>query len=85
MALFKQSLSNGQLAVTFDGHTIAIPNNTISNDDSFKAQIWDDVVTVSEVSAEHSRWFSEHLGIDTKLVSFPEDNDRRVDPKYVSH
>jgi len=85
MALFKQSLSNGQVIVTFNGHSIAIPNNTTPNDDSFKVQIWDDVVTVSEVSAEHSRWFSGHLGIDTKLVSFPENNERRVDPKFISH
>ena len=82
MALFKQALTSGQVIVTYDGNSITIPNTTASNN-TFEAQIWDDVVKVSEVSEEHSRWFSKHLGTDVKLVSFPEDNGRRVDPKYV--
>lgn len=57
MALFKQSLSNGGVQVTFEDDTILIPNNTTTSN-SFRAQIWDDIVTVSEVSDEHTRWFS---------------------------
>lgn len=83
MALFRQSLLNGQVHVTFNGQSIAIPNTTAN--ETFNARIWDDTVTVSEVNPQHSRWFSNHIGIDTRLVSFPEHNERRVDPEYVSH
>ncbi len=44
--------------------------------------IWDDTVTAREVSARHSAWFSERLGMACKLVFFPEENIRPVDPRY---
>jgi uncharacterized protein YcbX len=47
-----------------------------------RAKIWDDEVTVQEVSAQHSEWFSKNLGINCKLVAFPENNGRAVDENY---
>ena len=84
MALFKLSLSDGNLKVDFKGHSILVATNHKATG-LFNAQIWDDVVSVFEVSKAHSKWFSEHLGIDCRLVQFPEENIRRVDPKYVSN
>ena len=31
---------------------------------------------------EYSQWFSHRLGINCRLVHFPESNDRPVDEKY---
>ena len=83
MALFRQSLINDNVVVTFNEQSLTIPDTSSNN--TFRAQIWDDVVTVSEVNEEHSKWFSKNLGIDVRLVSFPESNERRVDAKYVPH
>jgi uncharacterized protein YcbX len=82
MALFKLSWFDGNLKVDFKGHSILIATNHKATG-FFKAQIWDDVVSVFEVSKAHSKWFSEHLETDCRLVQFPEENTRRVDPKYV--
>lgn len=82
MALFNSSFINGQLNVNFQGNSISIPANHAS-DKLFTAHIWDDTVSVAEVSKEHSRWFSDHLGIECRLVQFPEENPRIVDPEYV--
>jgi uncharacterized protein len=82
MALFKMSLVKGQLNVNYNEHSISLLPNHIPTG-LFNAQIWDDTVSVFEVSKAHSKWFSEHLGIECRLVQFPEENERRVDPKSV--
>jgi uncharacterized protein YcbX len=81
MALFKLS---------FDGLRFAISHETGSMDlpftfepDAFTAIIWDDEVNVCEVSRQHSEWFSDKLGIKCRLVAFPEENPRPVDPRYA--
>jgi uncharacterized protein len=48
-----------------------------------KSIIWDDEVEVFEVNPAYSKWFSEALGTNCKLVFFPEENKRRVDEEYV--
>lgn len=83
MALFKMSLVDGTLKIDFKGNSIFVAPNHKSTG-LFDAQIWDDSVSVFEVSKAHSIWFSEHLGIECQLVQFPEENARRVDPEYVS-
>lgn len=45
--------------------------------------IWKDVVTATEVQPETSRWFSDQLNLPCKLVFFPEENARPVDPAYA--
>ena len=47
-----------------------------------RANIWDDEVAVVELSESISNWFSEVLGIRTRLVAFPESHHRRIDPDY---
>jgi len=48
-----------------------------------KTLIWDDEVEVQEVNPAYSKWFSEALNVKCRLVFFPEENARRVDPNYV--
>lgn len=82
MALFKLSLTDGQLSINYKEHSMFLPIDQ-SSDVAFNAQIWDDTVSVCEVSREHSNWFSKHLQINCRLVRFPEKNERRVDPLYA--
>src|SRR5579859_1349251 len=51
-----------------------------------RAKIWDDEVDVFEVDPEYSSWFSKRLGLNCRLVCFPENNPRPVDPDYqINH
>jgi len=49
---------------------------------SIRASIWDDEVEVIEVNPKMSSWFSEIFAHPCKLVAFPEQNIRRIDPDY---
>jgi uncharacterized protein YcbX len=80
MALFKMSHASTGFRVSFKGDHIDIPHTR--EGEPVRARIWDDEVIVEEVSPVHSRWFSERIGIRCKLVAFPEENARPVDPKY---
>lgn len=44
--------------------------------------IWRDRCPVVEMSAEASRWFSDYLGCDCRLVRLSEQDRRPVDPSY---
>jgi uncharacterized protein YcbX len=88
MALFKISLHHNHLTIFFKkpGHETH-PSITFAIDDkpsqpSLLVKIWDDVVNVHEVDEKLSQWFSTHLMRKCKLVSFPENNSRPVDPVY---
>ena len=83
MALFKVALevTAKQLMITFHQDQLAIPFHQTTSI-TLISKIWDDVVEVREVSETCSSWFSERLGLKCKLVSFPEENLRPVDPLY---
>ena len=87
MALFSVTISGDELHV--------VKRNPSSQPDSIRigissspkgrlidAKIWDDDVRVFEVDPEISAWFTKQMGFGCKLVSFPEQNPRRVDVKY---
>jgi len=44
--------------------------------------VWGDTVEARTVSAAADRWLSQHLGVGCRLVRFPEDARRPVDPTY---
>lgn len=84
LALFK-------LEPTATGFVISLQDNSIELSyqngyllKAIKAHVWDDEVVVYEVSEAHSRWFSDQLGVSCKLVCFPEENERNVDPRYAT-
>jgi uncharacterized protein YcbX len=81
MALFKLAMEGNQLVVTHKENSLTLPIDGRSSH-AMKVTIWDDVVSANEVSQHCSQWFSDLLGIHCKLVSFPEENARPVDPKY---
>ena len=87
MALFKLSFEGDdiRIAYTKDGTVIDSASLNLRNvpqKDNITAQIWNDSVQVAEASDDLSKWFSGLLNTDCKLVAFPEDNPRRVDPEY---
>lgn len=82
MALFKLSIDNDALTVQFKEDSINIPLTQSASPNSRFVQIWDDTVEAVEVGAAFSQWFTKHLGIESSLVYFPEENARTVDPNY---
>jgi uncharacterized protein len=86
MALFDMAMDNDTIRVRsrFNSQigTLLIAPGTASST-AIKSVIWRDQVDVSEVNPSYSKWFSEVLKINCRLVFFPEEGIRRVDPEYV--
>ncbi len=82
MAFFKLALSNDQFTIDYKDEQIHLPANAAVSSIPVSATIWDDTVEVFEVLGEYSHWFSLRLGINCRLVYFPEVNQRPVDEKY---
>jgi uncharacterized protein len=82
MALFKLEMSQSSFKITFKNDSITLPFIHSIIQTEIKTKVWDDEVITYEVSEEYSRWFSEKLEMKCKLVSFPEENSRPVDPRF---
>jgi len=82
MAFFKLSLSGAQFTIQYKNDSINLPVSAPVSTTPIQATIWDDAVEVHEVLGTYSRWFSQRLGINCRLVHFPETNQRLVDEKY---
>jgi uncharacterized protein YcbX len=80
MALFKTSWSEGSLTITHGSDSIQIP--AVASGPEITARIWDDIVSVVEVDSALSAWFSRQLSLQCRLVAFPEERARPVDPRY---
>lgn len=82
MALFRLSLSGEQFTVNFKNDYIHLPDGAPVSQVPITATVWDDTIEVYEVLGEYSQWFSQRLGMNCRLVHFPEGNQRLVDEKY---
>jgi uncharacterized protein len=82
MALFKLTLDNGHLLIRYKESSLRLSTEEISSSDILRVAIWNDIVSAYEVNSSYSKWFSEIMGITCKLVFFPEQNGRPVDPFY---
>ncbi len=83
LALFKTSLKDDQLEISFKGDTILLPlADSHQKKEPINATVWNDTVTVFEVADQYSQWFSDRLAMECKLVAFPESNARPVDLNY---
>jgi len=84
LALFDTAISNGLLHIRHRVHQQAICFELLPTQNKMvTATIWSDTVTVSEIDAQVSRWFSELLNMSCRLVFFAEDNLRPVDKNYA--
>lgn len=87
MALFKTSLEKDDLHIhkTQDGavtSSVYVDTGTAPEGSTITAHVWDDEVQVVEVHRHLSQWFSDNLSVACKLVAFPEENPRKIDPRY---
>lgn len=82
MALFSLTIDETRMIITHKEHSLTLFLNPSNLSNPLNVQIWDDFVLAFEVSSEHSQWFTQRLGINCKLVYFPEENTRPVDPGY---
>lgn len=86
MALFQPAISENILSITHLKNTtspLLLSLDDTPNGEKMLVKVWDDVMEAIEVSAEASAWFSEALGMITKLVYMPEQTQRKVDAKYA--
>lgn len=82
MAFFKLSLSDDQFTIRYKNDSISLPAGAPVSSTPIRATIWEDTVEVHEVLGAYSQWFSQRLGINCRLVYFPEASQRLVDEKY---
>jgi uncharacterized protein len=87
MSLFKLSIDNDSLIIVKKNaaskpESIRVKLEGVSTGGNIQAKIWNDDVRVTEVDPEISKWFSAQMGFLCRLVSFPEQNPRQVDPTY---
>ena len=82
MALFKMSLDQNKLQIHYSGETLDLFPDLDPHGEPVETIVWNDQVSVNEVSPSHSAWISERLGHPCRLMAFPEKNSRPVDKKY---
>jgi uncharacterized protein YcbX len=81
MALFKLHPQNGSFIIHHEGDSMLMPDRPEGGTNR-KVVIWDDTVEVLEAQPEVHAWFSKYLGLNCRLVAFPEENTRPVDPDH---
>jgi len=81
MALFKVSFKDDGFEIRFGSDSIHLPFVHEVPVMRISTNVWDDKITAVEVKGDYNRWFSERLGVTCRLVFFPEDYSRPVDPK----
>lgn len=87
LALFDTEFFGNQLRVIhrITKQTIDLELHPQPKATAIPATIWNDTVSVFDVSPYISEWFSDQLKFDCRLVHFPERNLRPVDSNYASH
>ncbi|WDF60339.1 MOSC domain-containing protein [Flavobacterium sp. KACC 22758] len=76
MSQFYPHISDGKISITFQDqeHEFFIDEHL---ENSIKVNVWDDKSEVVEVNHETSKWFSQHLGFECKLVKILKNGARK--------
>jgi uncharacterized protein len=87
LALFTPSIDHDRMTITKRRDAAGPASITFSIDmpplgEILQTKVWDDEVSVTEVDTKISQWFSEQVGTICRLVKFPEQNARPVNPRY---
>jgi uncharacterized protein YcbX len=82
MALFKLTWHQNHFNITFQGHSLKLEIHSSPKSMDEPSKIWDDAVSVREVSDDHSSWFSEMMRSRCRLMFFPEKNQRPVESAF---
>jgi uncharacterized protein YcbX len=82
MALFKLRWHDDHFSVSFQNNKLKLGVTSGPTSSAERSQVWDDPVSVEEVSKDHSAWFSDILRQKCRLMFFPENNPRPVESRY---
>lgn len=76
MSQFYPQISDGKISITFQDqkHEFSIDEHL---ENSIAVNVWDDKSEVIEVNKSTSKWFSQHLGFECKLVKIIKNGDRK--------
>ncbi|WP_289664856.1 MOSC domain-containing protein [Flavobacterium panacagri] len=76
MSQFYPQISDVKISITFENkkHEFSIDE---SLENTIEVNVWDDQSEVVEVSHETSKWFSQHLGFECKLVKILKNGARK--------
>lgn len=88
LALFKTSINDSFLTITHQKKTseslqIVLNQSDYDANSIIKVTVWDDTIDAFEVSENASTWFTERLGLSTRLVYMPEESHRKVEAEYA--
>ncbi|MEI6946859.1 MOSC N-terminal beta barrel domain-containing protein [Paraflavisolibacter sp. H34] len=83
MALLQPELTESGLRVVHkkNGNTLEVPFAPAG--DFFQVKVWSNRCRAQEVSREAGQWFSDMLGVASRLVYMPDTTRRRVDGRYT--
>jgi uncharacterized protein len=84
LAIFQTEIEGDFLKITNknNGEILRISLSPISQSASISVIIWDDTTSAIEVNHEASEWFTQALGIPTRLVYMHEESQRKTEPNY---
>lgn len=76
LSQFYPQISDGKISITFKDykHEFSVHENL---DQPIDTKVWEDQSEVVEVNKASSKWFSEHLGFECKLVKIMKIGDRK--------
>ena len=82
MSQFYPKILDGKIGITFKDqkHEFSINEHL---DNSLEVNVWDDKSEVVEVNQATSKWFSQHLGFECKLVKILKNGDRKHESSRV--
>ena len=76
MSQFYPEISDDKIKITFEGQTHEFFIDEHSKN-KIESQVWDDRSEVFEVNKNSSKWFSDKLGFECKLVKILKNGDRK--------
>lgn len=82
MALFKVSVEVDGIKVIYKDSSITIPFEP-GTTEGVLASVWDDTCAAIRVGDRYDQWFTDHLGINCRLIYMPDHTYRKVDEKYA--
>ena len=84
LAIFQTKIEGDFLKITHKktGQILSINLSSNSQLTPLTVTIWDDETAAIEVSTEASLWFTQIVGIPTRLVYMPEESHRKTDAQY---